>query len=268
MAESDQQPKPELTIGELASMTRLTPRALRHYDQIGLLQPARVDPDTGYRFYDTGQIVVASTIAVLRGLDIDVETIGHLLDGSRRLSDVLAAEKARRERDARRAEASLAVLQSLDARHEPHQSEIINTAPTWLVGTSLHVLAAEDVEAATEAFDQLFAAVAEANITYDPDGICVIRRSSREQLHLDVCIRPTQRVVTPPPGYRLFQIDGGPAASLVHHGPLESLPLAHARLHSWILDSGAQAIGCARECYLGPLSNQRTRLEIPITLST
>lgn len=264
MAEASARHKHELTIGELASMTRLTTRALRHYDHIGLLHPARVDPVNGYRYYDAGQIVSASTIAVLRGLDVDVETIGHILDGTRQLREVLDAEKARRERDARRAAAGLAVLESLATQHQPNEISVVERPALALIGTSVHVLAANDVEVAAAAFDELFNAATEDGLSYDPDGLCIIRRSSREQLHLDICIRPLTSVPTPPAGYQRIELEAGPTATLLHHGPLESLPLAHAHLHSWILDNDAHIAGPACETYVGDLSEQTTLLAIPI----
>ena len=45
-----------LSIGAFARATRLTPKALRLYDELGLLPPAFVDPVSGYRFYDPAQL--------------------------------------------------------------------------------------------------------------------------------------------------------------------------------------------------------------------
>lgn len=57
-----------LTIGRFADASGLTVKALRHYDAIGLLAPAHVDPDTGYRYYDTAQVEEAVAIRRLRAL--------------------------------------------------------------------------------------------------------------------------------------------------------------------------------------------------------
>jgi len=46
----------EMSIGEFARRSRLSPKALRLYDELGLLAPARVDDSSGYRFYDAGQL--------------------------------------------------------------------------------------------------------------------------------------------------------------------------------------------------------------------
>jgi MerR family regulatory protein len=53
-----------LPIGQFARMTGLTVRAVRHYGELGLLEPAYVDPDTGYRYFTTEQVADAERSAV------------------------------------------------------------------------------------------------------------------------------------------------------------------------------------------------------------
>ncbi len=55
-----------LTIGEFARASRLSPKALRLYDELGLLHPVRVDEYSGYRYYSPDQLDQASLVAWLR----------------------------------------------------------------------------------------------------------------------------------------------------------------------------------------------------------
>ena len=68
-----------LTIGEFAHQTRLTAKALRIYDEIGLLRPAEVDPANGHRHYGASQVRLARLIGMLRGADMSLAEIGLLL---------------------------------------------------------------------------------------------------------------------------------------------------------------------------------------------
>ena len=64
-----------LTIGEFARACRLSPKALRLYDDLGLLRPARVDEWSGYRYYEPGQLEQARLIAWLRRVGMPLATI-------------------------------------------------------------------------------------------------------------------------------------------------------------------------------------------------
>jgi DNA-binding transcriptional MerR regulator len=67
-----------MTIGTFAGRTRLSAKALRLYDRLGLLPPARVDPDSGYRFYREDQVATARLIALLRRLGMPLLAIADI----------------------------------------------------------------------------------------------------------------------------------------------------------------------------------------------
>lgn len=64
-----------LTIGAFARAARLSPKALRLYDELGLLRPARVDPVSGYRFYEPSQLGRARLVAWLRRLGMPLARV-------------------------------------------------------------------------------------------------------------------------------------------------------------------------------------------------
>ncbi|WP_043626901.1 MerR family transcriptional regulator [Nonomuraea candida] len=76
-----------LTIGAFARAAGLSPKALRLYDELGLLRPAAVDGESGYRFYDPAQLERARLIVWLRRLDMPLARI-------RRVCDLPAADAA------------------------------------------------------------------------------------------------------------------------------------------------------------------------------
>jgi len=67
-----------MTIGAFAGRTRLSAKALRLYDRLGLLTPARVDPDSGYRLYREDQVATARLIALLRRLGMPLTAIADV----------------------------------------------------------------------------------------------------------------------------------------------------------------------------------------------
>lgn len=91
-------PPDPLTIGRMARRTGLTAKALRHYDRIGLLAPAVVDPATGYRFYAAGQVAQARLVQLLRSVDLPLEQVRECLatpDDEAHIQQVLAAHRRR-----------------------------------------------------------------------------------------------------------------------------------------------------------------------------
>jgi DNA-binding transcriptional MerR regulator len=84
-----------LSIGQFARRSGLSIHALRHYDALGLLEPAAVDPETGYRFYAPSQLELAAEIARLRELQLSLPRIAAWLaadDEGRR--SILARHRA------------------------------------------------------------------------------------------------------------------------------------------------------------------------------
>ena len=87
-----QLPDPRLSIGQFARRSLLSPKALRLYDQQGLLEPAEVDPVNGYRRYRASQLADARLIARLRQLDMPLAEVARVIAApDERRSDVLIA---------------------------------------------------------------------------------------------------------------------------------------------------------------------------------
>ena len=69
-----------LTIGAFARTSRLSIKALRLYDESGLLPPVCIDPETGYRYYDPAQLERARLVVWLRRLDMPLARIRLVCD--------------------------------------------------------------------------------------------------------------------------------------------------------------------------------------------
>jgi DNA-binding transcriptional MerR regulator len=96
----------EIGIGEFARRSRLSLKALRLYDERGVLVPSRVDRASGYRYYDTAQVDQARLVVMLRELQLPLKAVKELLgcdpaDAARRIAehwrDAEAAHDARRD---------------------------------------------------------------------------------------------------------------------------------------------------------------------------
>lgn len=79
LGDGAQSADPRLSISVFARRSRLSRKALRLYDRLGLLTPAEVDRSNGYRFYRTGQLQTARLIALLRRVDMPLAQVAELV---------------------------------------------------------------------------------------------------------------------------------------------------------------------------------------------
>jgi DNA-binding transcriptional MerR regulator len=250
-------------------MTRLSAKQLRSYDALGLLTPARVDPQTGYRSYHRAQARTAITIALLRSLDVPLATIADLLvadEGeTRRLLD---GERRRVEGELRARRRALDALAQLGADDElmPHvvgaaqeperrllvldgrsDAERLHRDATALVGR----LAALLPHAAQRPVIGLY--------PLDLDG----------DVAFSVGVEADDAPTGPDAGLRALVLPGGPVASVLHTGPHEELPLAYYPLLAWVQERGLVASGPVRERHLDDPADTapehlRTEVSIPV----
>jgi DNA-binding transcriptional MerR regulator/effector-binding domain-containing protein len=89
------------SIGEFARLGGVSVRTLRHYDETGLLPPATVDPDTGYRGYSAPQLTQLNRIMALKELGLSLTQVRRLLDGItvEELGGMLILRRAQLERE-------------------------------------------------------------------------------------------------------------------------------------------------------------------------
>ncbi len=141
----------EVSIGEFARRSRLSVKALRLYDEMGVLVPARVDAASGYRYYDRAQLEQARLVAMLRQLDLPLAAIKELLacdpiDAAERLAahwrEAETAHDARRELATylvNRLSARRSVMYEVGTREMPARSLLclkrnVDEAGAWALG--------------------------------------------------------------------------------------------------------------------------------------
>lgn len=66
-------------IGDFSKLSRISIRMLRHYDDINLLTPKKIDEFTGYRYYDVSQLSIANRIQALKNMGFSLDAIKHIL---------------------------------------------------------------------------------------------------------------------------------------------------------------------------------------------
>jgi DNA-binding transcriptional MerR regulator len=105
-----------LIIGEFARLAGVTVRMLRHYDSLGLLVPAHVDPVTGYRRYAATQLPRLNRLCALKDLGLTLEQVGTVLDAQVSAEELRGMLTLRRAQIEDQMAADRGRLQAIEAR--------------------------------------------------------------------------------------------------------------------------------------------------------
>src|SRR4051794_13708758 len=221
-----------LTIGDFSRMTFLTVKALRHYHDVGLLQPARTDPSSGYRYYRPEQVAEARLIRRLRDLDLPVDDVRAVLTAPDEESRnaVIVEHLDRMSRQLEQVQETVDSLRRLLAGDEPALGVSERDEPATLV---LEIRGPVDGDSAVswwiEAFTELHRLLRTAGITRTgPDGAEFPLEFFTEGAAELVAFVPVDRV---PALTGRVEAAARPAARhavAVHDGPMVDLDGAYA----------------------------------------
>jgi DNA-binding transcriptional MerR regulator len=243
-----------LTIGEFAQLTHLSVRTLRRYHESGLLEPATVDPSSGYRYYAADQIPTAQVIHQLRELDVPLADVAKILateDATERAG--LAGEHLRRlEAElARTRSAVVSLRRLLRPQDDTLYVELRSVPARTVAGVEAVVTQDEVVSWYDEAMAELDAAIA-GRPAFGPPGGHYANELFTDGRGAVLVYRP---VADPPTRGRVRPRDLRPAelAVVVHPGPHDDIGVTYGRLGAWVVDHALAVDGPVHETYLvGP----------------
>jgi effector-binding domain-containing protein len=243
-------------IGRFSKMTRLSVRALRLYDENGLLRPAHVDPSSGYRYYDLGQANRAEAVRILRSVDMPLDEILAVLEADdpelvhkqlivhrERLAERLAAQ-----------ERMLAYLESLIQRKEgimPYDVQIIEESPQLIAATRVRTNLRRIGDDIGAGFGTLMQGLGNAGIGPSGAPLIVYHDMIDEETEgdIEICVPVTATIADGGAVYTR-ELEGGPMVSTVHHGPYQEIAPAYHTLTGWVSEHGHELAGPPRETYL------------------
>ncbi len=243
-------------IGRFSKMTRLSVKALRHYDELGLLVPAVVDPSSGYRYYTYGQANRAEAIRVLRSLDMPLEDVREALAADDPLvaAKVLDRHRARLEAELGRHERMLAFIGKLIERKEgvmPYEVRVKEVPAQHVAMLRRHSSIATIGNDISEAFATLGQAVGTSGVPMAGPPFLVMFDVIDEESDGDIALAfPVAAPFTGAGDVTGEDLPAMTVASTVHRGPYDELGPAYHTLQGWIQEHGHEVAGPPREIYL------------------
>ena len=263
-----------LTIGDFSRVTFLSVKTLRHYHRVGLLEPADVDPVTGYRRYTSVQIPIAQVIRRFRDLDMPLDDIGSVLrapDPTTR-SQIIAAHLTRLEETL--TETQRAVVSLRELLEHPSLSAVIEhrRIPATQTAAITSTVEIGDLAAWYQgAMGEIQGTLSAQGIVASgaPGGIYANELFTEERgdatLFFPVTgeVRPVGRVGP-------VWVPGAELAVIVHKGSHDDVDRSYGALATYVSEHAIAVGGLLREYYLiGPAdtddeSTWRTEIGWPI----
>jgi DNA-binding transcriptional MerR regulator len=263
-----------ISIGQFSLLTRLTVRALRLYDKLGILVPAHVDPDSGYRYYTVDQAQAAARIGALRAIDLPLDEVRHVLETPVQTTRTLEihASRLRRRRD--ESELALELLRTIQKGVEPLNVPIEIREVTPARGISIELETSLDTigEALGDAFPRL-ASVLRANGGRGGNDFAAYPDEEYDPQHMTVVpgISYDGDLPAQPEGIGIREFGGGRSIVATLHGPYDGMPQAWQEAWAWLAEHGHEQRGTPYELYrvgYAESSNAEefvTEIIIPIT---
>lgn len=245
--------KDHLTIGQFSKMTWLSIKALRLYDELGLLPAAFVAPDTGYRFYEPAQAGNARAIALLRSLDMPLVDIKELLsaDDPDKLRALLRSHydklEDRLERDRKMLErVELLIQKGAIVTYEIEVKDILSATVAGIRFES----APESIGPESErAYVRLYEFLTQEAVAPAAPPRLVYHAMGGDGWKLEACV-PVAGAPDPRDGIEVRTFPGGQAAVTVHKGPYDELGMAYREIERWMEKGGYTTSAPPYDVYL------------------
>lgn len=268
------------SIGDFARLGLVSVRMLRHYDAIGLLRPAHVDPVTGYRSYQAAQLSRLNRIVAIKDLGFTLEQVRSILDEKVSTDELHGMVRLRRAQLEAQISADLARLRSVEARlrtieTEGHMrtAEVVVKRVDPLRVAQLSARAAsyegEDIGPVIKPlFDEICCRTATVGVSIVGPGLAYYVEEEDGSVMVHACLP----VAVPPSDSYDFEVLDLPAieaaATIIHEGPMEEVGPTFQALAHWIEEHGFRSLGLAREISLHCPDNVDewvTELQIEVT---
>ncbi|TXH23301.1 MAG: MerR family transcriptional regulator [Mycobacterium sp.] len=254
----------QVSIGDFAVMTSLSRKALRHYHDTGILEPAHIDAHTGYRFYDTSQVDHAHIIRRFRSLGMSIPDIKALLstDDAATRTEVITTHLQQMEEQLQQTRDTVSALRELLSPVQTPAFVQVRQEPAlavWSVGATIEVSEIDSWFAATLA--RLRDAVAAA---VDAPSAVVLGGLYDRALFLEsrghaTLFVPAPQSTEPPEGVRAEVLPKADYAVLTHSGGHdESIDRSYGALGIYANEHLISGQGPIREHYIGSTPSDPT----------
>ena len=248
--------------GQFARLARLSRKALRLYAELGVLRPAYVNSETGYRYYSLAQLEDASRIAHLRELGMPLDAIREALRvwNSPELADHLSRHRERLQRQAAHVQSALKALDTLLRTPRQRYDVAIKKAHAQAyVGLRAWCHPDQACEFIGSAQRKLFRLLEPLFVRPAGPSMARYHDEGEEAWDIEVCVPVNEKpAATLPSDTIVGELPEGWVAFTVHDGDCGGnygMEAAYGAVWRWVHEHGYEPVGGPNEVYLFDGSN-------------
>jgi DNA-binding transcriptional MerR regulator len=265
-----------LKIGDFSRLCRVTVKALRYYDEIGLLKPAYISPESGYRYYKPEQLNTISEILLFKEMGFsleEIEALIHYPPSPEAMRRKILKRKSQIETDIQAERKKLIKLDDfLNQMEEKNMKVELKKLPEVIVASLRTVIS--DYDALFEVAPAMGEKMKAHGAVCREPAYCFNIYHDGEYREKDVDVEICEAVTDFLPdadGIRYKKIPAvQTAACLLHRGSYSTLGKSYARILQWIEENGYTILDHPRESYIDGCWNQEnpelwlTEIQIPV----
>ena len=239
-----------IRIGDFSKLCRVSIRMLRHYDEMGLLKPERVDDFTGYRYYTPAQLQMASRITALKDMGFSLASIAGIMKeyhDSKALSGFLAVKLSETRDQEREVKSRLKLIESaikrLREEHTMRYDVTIKTIPERYVASLRKIIPSYDEEGML--WQQLTDEVGcDLPMASPPHSLAVFYDEGYKESDVDVEIQIAVQGRQKDTANVVFKtVPAQMVASAVYKGSYDQITAVNEAVASWVADNGYDYCG-------------------------
>ncbi len=247
-----------IRIGDFSKLSRVSVKALRLYDEMGLLKPVEVDRFTGYRYYEFDQLPRLYRILALKDLGFSLEEIGRLLEAELSAEQMRGMLKLRRSEIRQRVEEEAARLERVELWLRQIEQEdsvarydvVIKKIEPYKVASVRGVVPTPPDQRSL--WDELMRYLQQKDARMKGPPMALYHDSEFKERDWDIeVVMPLETEVAPSQRVNVYALPGvEKMACVVHTGPFATIGEAYDTLARWIDQNGYQIVGPGRELNL------------------
>jgi len=265
-----------LRIGDFSKMSKVTIKALRYYEEVGLLTPSYIDNSNGYRYYNSSQLLDISRIISLKQIGLSIEEIKRVIINSEDLKEILEVKKIQVENTIQKHNYQLSKINYLLKEKSVKEEIFEKVVPANYVYYKEGVVKNYSMLGEFIYSSGMECKELNPNIKCVEPDYCYVNYLDGEYKEKNIKVRYAQAVIKGDKPFiesdtiKFMEVKETKCICLYHKGSYSDIGKSYSKIIKYIEDNKLETTDYIRECYIDGVWNKEkeedylTEIQVPI----